>query len=160
MKAKDRPSTNIRLATLADIDRVVDTLNQALDKKLSYKDAAWGNSLFTKEEMMHDIEANNAYLALNGDVIVGIAVLQSSDENMWGIDGLDKSALYMHKLASLQAGVGLVILGFASDLASKSGKSFLRLDCSYQNKALLRYYTDYGFREVRRSHSSLLQKDI
>lgn len=136
-------------AKLSDTFEVLHVLNTALDKKLAYGDSAWGSDKFTSTEILPFIESGELYIVIEQGDVIGVVVLQESDENMWDKDGSDNTALYIHKLASLQKGLGTKMINAAEILAKKNGKSSLRLDCSFENEGLYKYYIDNGFHEVR-----------
>lgn len=150
----------LHLAKLSDTFDVLHVLNTALEKKRTYGDNAWGSEKFTTTEILPYIEAGELYIVLESSDVTGVVVLQDTDENMWDKDGLDSMALYIHKLASLQKGLGSKMIDAAETLAKKQGKTYLRLDCSFDNASLFKYYVSKGFLEVRRTKqgSVLLQR--
>ena len=153
-------------AKLSDAFDVLYVLNTALEKKLSYNDNAWGVQKFTTSEVLPYIESGELYIVIEiGGDITGVVVLQESDENIWGKSGVDGTALYIHKLASLSRGLGTKMIDASEKIAKKKGKSLLRLDCSYDNKSLYKYYLDMGFIETTRiligaDKIGLLQKSV
>lgn len=78
--------------------------------------------------------------------IVCAAVLKEEDER-WP----DRPpAFYLRNFASVlgESGVGVRFMALAEDYARAQGKRFFRLDASYDNPRLLRYYEDLGYRPV------------
>ncbi|MFL5760905.1 MAG: GNAT family N-acetyltransferase [Thermomicrobiales bacterium] len=61
----------------------------------------------------------------------------------------DGDALYIHSLAVLRAyagqGIGRQFLDWVADEARRSGRRFLRLDCTAGNRSLCAYYERAGF---------------
>ena len=78
-------------------------------------------------------------------VPAGAAVLLSMDSR-W-TDRAGDSALYVHNLVSHPAcpGAGGRILAAAESMAIRSGRHFIRLDCSADNAALNAYYAAHGY---------------
>jgi ribosomal protein S18 acetylase RimI-like enzyme len=93
------------------------------------------------------------YLAWQDSAVVGTFQVQSSDPRIWGADGDDDTALYLHSLAVAQSvhgkGIGCSLLSHAERLTAERGKSLLRLDCWAGNARLRAYYEAAGFTCVR-----------
>lgn len=154
----------LKQASMSDMDKVLNVLNGALHKKHMYADHAWGSGTFTADEMTPDVVAGNLYLAYEDGYVVGSVVVQTADQNVWEEQGLDRLALYVHKLASLKKGVGTHMLQCVEQMARDSGKACVRLDCGYENENLCNYYLRHGFYIVRRRggelKSALFEKDL
>ncbi|CAN5762755.1 hypothetical protein BH18ACT11_BH18ACT11_13780 [soil metagenome] len=87
------------------------------------------------------------YLAVLGGQAVGTFALQWSDEETWG--RVPDNAGYVHGLAVRRefAGMdlGCELLGWTENRVFRSGRKYLRLDCTAGNEALNEYYRHAGF---------------
>jgi ribosomal protein S18 acetylase RimI-like enzyme len=100
------------------------------------------------------IELGACYLAYIGAELVGtITVDDHADTEFWTPDDCRDEALYIHRMivARRFAGrdLGRDLLDWAEELASRSGRRWLRLDAWKTNPALHRYYESQGFKHVR-----------
>ena len=149
MSLKVTPATSENTPALHSI------LEEARAFKESLGDDIWGPAPFTLEEVDGMVASGNMYVAvIDGEIAVAFA-LQQSDERMWGPDrGNDGQATYIHRLAVRERfrgqKLGEQILDWAIDRTKEEGRSFVRLDCSYENRGLCTYYERRGFQEVER----------
>lgn len=138
-------------AKLSDTFDVLQVFNSALDKKRTYGDNSWGEGKFTSSEILPHIEAGELYIVIDSGDVTGAVVLLESDKNMWDAEGLDGTAIYIHRLSSTRRGLGAEMITAVEVIAKKKNKSYLRLDCGSDNKGLVRYYKNNGFSVVDRS---------
>jgi ribosomal protein S18 acetylase RimI-like enzyme len=79
--------------------------------------------------------------------------MQWTDPEIWGEQGDDGLAGYIHGLAVRRAAsgknLGGDLLNLALKLTTEKPRPFLRLDCIATNERLCRYYRDAGFEPVR-----------
>lgn len=84
------------------------------------------------------------------DIVAAMRIIWS-DPAIWTDD---KNACYVHGLvidrSHAGTGLGSAMLSHASEMARRSGVSYLRLDCAETNAALRSYYRRVGFTEVGR----------
>ncbi|OII60187.1 GNAT family N-acetyltransferase [Streptomyces sp. CC53] len=87
------------------------------------------------------------------DVTVGTVSRGPADLDFWKTDDRPESALYVYKLMvrrdSSGAGIGSLVLDWASKLAALEGRDWVRLDCWRTATGLQRYYESLGFVHVR-----------
>ena len=80
---------------------------------------------------------------------VGTLCLQWADTVYWPDDGDDRSAGYVHQLATDPdvhgRGVGAALLAWSADRIRAAGRTRFRLDCLAANADLCRYYERQGF---------------
>ena len=85
--------------------------------------------------------------------IVAGVVIEKEDPDIWGAEGLDGRAFYVHKLMadpeSNGIGLGRHLIRFAADEAIRDGRELLRLDCRASQIDLRRYYERLGFEHKR-----------
>lgn len=148
-------SFEVSRASAADAIDVASILQQASEFKASQGDNLWGPEPFTTEEAAALIGGGDMYLARIDDAPAAVMKLSQSDPRMWGEEqGNDEQALYVHRLSVGEdfrgQNLGKTMMKWAFYQARMAGKPLLRLDCPYDNPALLAYYTRQGFTEVRR----------
>jgi len=127
----------------------------------------WEPGKYPREVMAGWAERGEAYIARLGGELVGMVILQESDDFMW--PGASPDALYVHGLRVLRAfagqGLGRAILRWAEREAVARGKAYLRLDVMADNPRIRAYYESAGFEHVRDVHDkpwpgSLYEKQI
>ncbi len=93
-------------------------------------------------------DGNLYILSLRDGRIIGTIVLLEHDDR-WH-DCAESSAHYIHNLATVPSiqGAGSILLQEAEKLAIKSGKEYIRLDCSIENLFLNQYYETRGYKMV------------
>ena len=110
----------------------------------------WGQEF---PEVPSRISRGEVYLALRDDDAVGTFQLTWNDPIIWGADGLDGQAGYVHRLAVLPPrsgrGLGAAMIDEAARLTRRHGRTLLRLDVDDGNPGLRRYYERLGFVHVR-----------
>ena len=141
----------IKIATVQDIEKICEVLNQALNKKLEHKDEAWDIEPFLPSEIQSSITNKVRYNAWQNGVVIGTFILLWQDEKFWGKQPDD--AAYIHQLAVGDGyrgqGIGRAIFNWVNEAAKLKGKKFLRIDISLDNDALKKYYEQLGFELVK-----------
>ncbi|MFJ9819971.1 GNAT family N-acetyltransferase [Streptomyces sp. NPDC101151] len=107
-----------------------------------------------REKIAADIRQGYAYLVVDGTQYLGtITVDTFADPEFWLPGDMPEDALYAHRIIVLAnaagTSLGASMLDWASQKASKLGKSWLRVDAWKTNPALGRYYESQGFTHVR-----------
>jgi len=146
----------INLATSEDIEELIITYEEARIYKHSLGDDIWGTKPFTSAEISKMVRQNNTYTVKLGSQHVGAFVLTWEDSRNWGKNiGNDKQAGYIHLFAtrdiSRGLGIGQKMIRWISKRIQQEGRSYVRLDCSSENRALCKYYKQQGFKEVGRN---------
>ncbi|SDD92333.1 Acetyltransferases [Streptomyces sp. LaPpAH-199] len=89
----------------------------------------------------------------DGKPIATIQVDNFADPEFWTTEDQPDAALYVHRMAVTRAasgaGIGSLLLDWASARASAQGKRWLRLDTWKDNNGLHRFYKGAGFRLLR-----------
>jgi len=136
-----------------DAGALASVLQQANSRKQAHGDNAWSIYPFTTEEVLDLIEEGGMYTAKIDETIAGCVKLTETDERIWGEEGLDGRALYVHRLATADTFRGQRLGGRIINLAGKHaesvGRELLRLDCPANNELLCGYYLYEGFSLVR-----------
>jgi GNAT superfamily N-acetyltransferase len=141
-------SVEITLAVSADIDDVLDVLNEAARWLASRGINQWRVDGFTRELIAGDIARGEVYVAKRDRRAAGTFTLQSSGELFW--PGAAEEAGYIHRIAVRRdaRGLGIELLKFAERITAEMDRKLLRLDCLAGNAALCSYYERAGFVRV------------
>ena len=143
-------SVEITLAVSADIDDVLDVLNESARWLASRGINQWRVDGFPRELIAGDIARGEVYVARRDRRAVGTFTLQWSDELFW--PGAAEEAGYIHRIAVRRDahGLGIELLKFAERMTADMDRKLLRLDCFAGNVALCSYYERAGFVRRRR----------
>jgi ribosomal protein S18 acetylase RimI-like enzyme len=138
-------AVEIRPATLADLDPVLDILVEAARWLASRGIHQWRIDGFPRELVAGDIARGEVFVAMRAGRAAGTLTLQWSDETFW--PGATAAAGYVHRIAVRRdaPGLGLELLEFAERATAATGRKLLRLDCFSGNSALCSYYERAGF---------------
>jgi GNAT superfamily N-acetyltransferase len=138
-------SVEISVAVPADLDDVLDILNEAAHWLSSRGINQWPIDGFPRELIAGDISRGEVYLARRERRAIGTFTLQWSDELFW--PGAAEEAGYIRRIAVRRdaRGLGVELLKFAERATVATGRNLLRLDCFSGNDALCRYYERAGF---------------
>jgi GNAT superfamily N-acetyltransferase len=139
----------LTLALPADLDDVLDVLNESARWLSSRGVNQWTIDGFPRKLIASNISRGEVYVARCASRAVGTFTLQWSDEMFWA-DTADDAG-YIHRIAVRREarGLGLDLLKFAERVTIAAGRKLLRLDCYSGNEALCSYYERAGF--VRRA---------
>ena len=147
MTALAHEELEVREARSADLDAVVSMLEEAARWMVRRGIEGWTPDGFSRERIAVLIEGGEMYLAVIGGKPAGTFALQWSDRETWG--DVPDDAGYVHGLAIRRkfagTGLGREMLGRAEQMAYRSQKEYLRLDCVADNAALNEYYRRAGF---------------
>jgi GNAT superfamily N-acetyltransferase len=148
----------IRKAEPADLD-TVDSLREEAVAWLASKGLdQWqpGQARVpTRTTTADSIARGTCYLAYDrdGNLTGTIAIDDHADCEFWTPAEQAEPALYVHRMIVPSAArgkeVGQVLLDWAAEFATNTGKRWLRLDAWKTNSGLHRYYLARGFRHVR-----------
>jgi GNAT superfamily N-acetyltransferase len=150
-------SVEITLALPADIDDVLDILNETARWLSSRGINQWPIDGFPREMIADDISRGEVYLARRERRALGTFTLQWSDELFW--PGVAEEAGYIHRIAVRRdaRGLGIELLKFAERATTATGRKLLRPDCFSGNVTLCSYYERAGF--VRRGDIEIDPRD-
>lgn len=151
----------VRKATLADIDDLVQITKEAHQFKLAQGDMAWETKPFTRGDIRHSIQRGTSYIVESDGQPAGRVVLTWEDEKAWSNKGKDRQAGYIHALAVRDAfrgqHLGEEIVDWCCEQIRMVGRQYARLDCPAGNKKLCAYYERQGFRQqAMNSHNYAL----
>jgi GNAT superfamily N-acetyltransferase len=124
------------LASPADIDDVLEILNEAARWLASRGINQWRVDGFPRDLIAGDISRGEVFLARRDRRAVGTFTLQWSDEQFW--PGSADAAGYVHRIAVRREarGLGIELLKFAERATAATGGKLLRLDCFSGNSVL------------------------
>lgn len=113
----------------------------------------WPSDGFPVETVAARIERKETYVAEIDSEPVATLSLDQADPEMWGPEGDDRQALYIHRMAVCRAWAGRQVgdrlLDWAAWQARIAGRPLVRLDCVTANEQLVAYYLTRGWRLVR-----------
>lgn len=145
----------VRKATPDNTEELRQILEEARVFKNSLGDKVWGDEPFTSEEARGTIERGNTYIAWVDGRPAGSVVLVWEDTRTWGKMGADNQAGYIHRLCTARVfrgqNVGKQIIDWAAGQIRQAERTCIRLDCSYENRPLCKYYEHQGFTEISRT---------
>jgi len=165
MDASDR--LEVREARTGDLDAVLSILEDVARWMVHQRIEGWTPGSFSRRRIAEIIGRGEMYLASLAGQAVGTFALQRSDEETWG--RVPNDAGYVHGLAIRRdfagGGLGRELLGWAENRVSRSGREYLRLDCTAKNDVLNAYYRMAGFdyrgrAVVRELEVSLYEKRV
>lgn len=145
---------SINSANNEDIDEILRLLKEAAlwlkEKNITY----WHIWINPPDNYLDWIkkgfDKNEFYLVKQNNSIIGCFRLSWDDELFWGRQ--DTSAGYIHSFTidrKLRGnGIGKRVMRIIENKCLELNKNYLRLDCSYHDDALRKYYERYGFHNV------------
>lgn len=143
--------STLRRATVADVPRLVQILNDATTYKLKHGDSAWANREWTDTKIRQSLYQSEVYVIDQSDVPVATFSLSWQDEEYWGPQ--DPVAGYLHRLSVSNDFHGLGLGGLSIDWCvhqvRTKNRRYLRLDCDPRNTKLCAYYESFGFVRVK-----------
>ncbi|MGW6582317.1 GNAT family N-acetyltransferase [Streptomyces globisporus] len=124
-----------------------------------------------RDRITEALERGVCFLAFEDSrPIATIQVDDFADPEFWNPEDRPEAALYVHRMAVARsnsgAGVGSMLLDWASERAAEQGKRWLRLDAWKDNQGLHQFYKDAGFTLLRimdlphRRSGALFQRPI
>lgn len=144
----------VRAATAADVEAVVDLLNEAGARLASRGLDQWGVGWMNCQRMLPMIERGQTWLADDdsGVPFVTVSLSEEPDPDFWTPEEQKTPALYMNKLASRVRGAGEWAMKWALHHASTLGYEVVRLDAWATNTRLHEYYRARGWTHLRTMH--------
>ena len=145
-----------KVSDFEELTRVMDRANEyALTKS---GDPMWTAMDFVRGQLRSHLEAGDCFVLRDAQKIVATITITEEDA-LWGDDGQDNNALYIHKLMknpeSHIRDIGLTFLSFAAHEAIRQNKKFLRCDTKTSQERLINYYYGLGFVKKRSFHYSV-----
>jgi GNAT superfamily N-acetyltransferase len=117
-----------------------------------WSDPETGNRAIAKWHQT--IDDGRAWVVLaENDTVVGTVSRGPADRDFWREDDQLYTAFYLYKLiisrAAAGAGLGSLVLDWASQVAALEGRQWIRIDCWRTAYGLHKYYEGLGFTHVR-----------
>ncbi len=148
-------ATSPRPARVADAKALLALREAAATWLASRGIRQWEPGEVGLEEVRSQVDAAQWHVVSEDGAPVAALRLLWQDEHVWGPQ--PPIAGYVHGLVVSQRhhglGLGSGLLRWAADQIRGRGCSLLRLDCGEENRALRRYYSEQGFKEVGRRDS-------
>ncbi|MCG8588692.1 MAG: GNAT family N-acetyltransferase [Proteobacteria bacterium] len=128
----------------------------------------WRPEQVVVERVASDCEAGLFFLAWSGATAVGTMRITDADPDFWP-EAQPGEAVYLHRLAVRRAAAGgrasTPLLRHASEVASRRGARFLRLDALADRHSLRSVYERFGFafhshHTVRGAHVARYELDL
>jgi ribosomal protein S18 acetylase RimI-like enzyme len=142
-------SKNVRQATADDVPVLMQIRNDALIRKVAYRDYAWGKEGDGVSErwMGNNVNQREVYVVELDDTPVGTFTLDLDDEQRWGPQ--EPIAGYVHGLSVRKGfngrGLGGFMLNWCAIKLNGLNRRYVRLDCPVHNAKLCAYYESLGF---------------
>jgi GNAT superfamily N-acetyltransferase len=149
--------TTIAPAAPGDLDTILAMRAEAstwlATKGIDQWRSAWPTQEAMTARITASIAAGETWMVRDDDgtVAATVALDDYADPHLWTPDECSEPALYLHRLIVRRshAGLGRIILDWASCAAAELACHWLRIDVWTDNLALQHYYTRNGFQHVR-----------
>lgn len=141
----------MRAATEADVEAVVELLNEAADRLHARGISQWSPGWMTTGRMAPMINRGETWMVHDGKgrLAATVSLSPDADSDFWRPDETTTPALYLNKLASRQSGSGAWAVEWARHYAGSLGYPVLRLDAWATNEELHAYYRRQGWTHLR-----------
>lgn len=115
----------------------------------------WDIGYLNPENLLSIKDKAELFVAKCNGELAGTIILQERDDLFWP-EVKEGSSLFFHKLTVCRKfsgkGISTALLDYASAVALKRGKDFLRMDCSANHAPLRPFYERHGFQFVDQRH--------
>lgn len=139
----------IRQASFGDASMVAEVLACAAAELARRGKALWTSSEVSESVVANHVRQGMYYVGFDGGGVIGVFRFQLNDHTFWP-EITEGSSAFLHKMAVHPSRQGheaaQQLLGFASDLARRHGRRYLRLDCVSGRPKLRGVYERFGFR--------------
>lgn len=127
-----------------------------MDSANQYAEEISGHKQWSTDKAYNDlrthIKEGECYVQRDGEQIVGAVCISESDEYVWGIEGLDNSSLYFHKLMrspeSKRLNIASRLLHFVANEAIARQRIFVRAEVKRSLPGLTKHYQKFGMKIV------------
>jgi ribosomal protein S18 acetylase RimI-like enzyme len=145
----------IRLASLKDIENVMELIKNCIKDMESRGIYQWNEYYPTSEIFHEDIKISSLYILEDKNTCLGIISINDDQspeykELVWTNE--DGKILVIHRLAVnpeyQKQGIGRQLMDFAENYASERGYTSIRLDAYSGNPRALNLYEYRGFKKV------------
>jgi GNAT superfamily N-acetyltransferase len=145
----------MRLATVDDVPGLVELLRACVSAMRESGIDQWDDAYPTESVIRRDIAAQSMYVALAGDAVAGVVVLNEFQDSQyadvsWQFEGERIGVVHRLMVDPRVQGRGFArdIMGFIERRAAEVGYDVLRLDAFSQNPRALRLYEALGYRDA------------
>lgn len=145
----------VRLARTPDLPQVVALIHEAAAWLAARGLDQWQGDEDRRRSQVHaDIVAGGVWVVEDGGTVIATITLDEwADSDFWHHSEHVHDALYAHRMAVARShkglGLGSALLNWASGIAERELRSWLRFDAWSTNGCLHRYYKGLGFEMVR-----------
>lgn len=116
----------------------------------------WDENYPDRASILNDLETETLFAYREGDDVIGIVVLNESQDEEYGeinwSTSDDDRNIVVHRLAVLPGhqgkGIARKIMDFAEDWAKKNNYDAIRLDTFSQNPRNQKFYTNRGYTDL------------
>jgi ribosomal protein S18 acetylase RimI-like enzyme len=143
-----------RKATPFDVNTIWSILQHAILRRKKDNSNQWQDGYPNERVVQNDIANEIGYVLTDADVIVGYCVILINDEpeyaNLQGNWLTNSDFIVIHRLAIsedyLGKGLAKLILKNCEEIACKNTIYSVKVDTSYDNKAMLAIFKSLGYR--------------
>jgi len=144
---------NFRKATLAEVPRIWEILQQAILRRKKDGSEQWQDGYPNEDIVKSDIENGYAYVLTGDDEIMGYAAVIFNDEPAYvDINGAwlsNEEFVVIHRIAisDKHSGKGLakLIMKSTEDIALKNNIFSVKVDTNFDNMAMLKTFENCGY---------------
>jgi ribosomal protein S18 acetylase RimI-like enzyme len=145
----------IRLATIKDIDSILEVTRACAKYMVSQDIFQWNEHYPSKEAFIHDVNRRELYVKLIDNEIIGCIVISTHKDEVYNpIEWLNKNenSVYIHRLAvhpnRQGQGIAQELMDFAESISTDNGYDSIRLDTFSQNPRNQRFYEIRGYKRL------------
>lgn len=144
----------IKMATLNDIDFIMDMVNINKGIMRSEGNTQWDETYPLKQHFESDIKNVELYKICNKDMIMGVICLNETESKEYiDVDWtFDSKALVVHRLCispdNHKRGIGKIFMEYAEKLAKEKGYKHIKADTYNENKSMNKFLVKCGFKKV------------
>lgn len=148
-------SLRITRADHQDAEQVTSLLVNAAEWMESKGIEQWKTEMFTPELIHSYFDEREVFILYVNEQPAAMFTLQAGDLDYWQ-ELNDEEYFYLHRLTVHQdfrsAGLGAILLDWATEYTQTAGKKGLRLDCTTHLVTLNRFYQSHDFRYMGTHH--------
>lgn len=143
----------IRLATINDIVRIIQIIEQAKEQMFREGKQQWNATYPAQEHIMSDIKENNGYVMCKRNTIVAYgAIIFSGESTYSSIQGkwlTEAPYVVLHRLAVAdemkQQGIATMFIKEVEKISFQKGIYSFKVDTNYDNTYMQRTLSKLGF---------------
>lgn len=141
----------IRKASISDLDSIMEILKKIITEMHSYNNFQWDENYPQAKDFAADIEKGNLFVSVRENETVGFICINRDEPKeykdlKWSSA---EDALVIHRMGvSLdyrRGGIGVELVQFADELATRSGVKYLKTDTYSLNTKAQRLFEKCGY---------------